>query len=124
MTFMRPFFENIISMLVAAVTLVLSWWWYGEKHEIEPIIGMVASGGALLTGIALRFFPEIKEAQAGENTIQHTQTTIENSKNVVANSKIEAGGDVHIGDKTTVNNQGANIENQFNGGTFNNTNFH
>lgn len=48
---------------------------------------------------------------------------VTNSKNVVNNSSIQAGGNVHIGDTTTVNNEGANIKNQFNGGTFNDTTF-
>jgi Effector-associated domain 11 len=46
-----------------------------------------------------------------------------NTKNVVVGSTITAGGNVHIGDTTTVNNEGATIKNQFNGGTFNNTTF-
>jgi hypothetical protein len=49
--------------------------------------------------------------------------SIVHSKNVVANSTISAGGDVHIGDKIIVNNEGATIKNQFNGGTFNNPTF-
>ncbi|MFN0216667.1 MAG: hypothetical protein ACKVT2_20605 [Saprospiraceae bacterium] len=121
---MRRILSNIIAILVAAISFVLSWWWYRQNHEIEPIIGMVAAGGALLTGLVFRFFPEKREQAAGNIPAQSGQTTVENSKNVVANSSISAEGDVHIGDQTTVNNEGANIENQFNGGTFNNPNFH
>jgi hypothetical protein len=48
-----------------------------------------------------------------------------NSKNIVIGSKITVGGDLQIGDTTTteINNAGANIKNQFNGGTFNNPTF-
>ena len=120
---MRKIFTNIISMLVAAASLFLCWLWYSEKHEIEPIIGMAAAGGALLTGLVFRVFPEQQEL-AQENMPIHTApTNIENSKNIVSNSAISAGGDVQIGDQTTVNNKGANIENQFNGGAFNNPTF-
>jgi hypothetical protein len=121
---MRKIFTNIISMVVAAISLFLSWRWYNEKREIEPLIGMVAAGGVLLTGLVFRVFPEQKESARESLPTPSARTTINNSKNVVSNSSISADGDVHIGDKTTVDNKGANIENQFNGGTFNNPNFH
>ncbi|MBC7774690.1 MAG: hypothetical protein H7246_04565 [Phycisphaerae bacterium] len=120
---MRSLFTNLISMLVAAISFILAWRWYDGKHEIEPIIGMVAAGGVLLTGLVFRLFPEKQESPEGNKPVITAPIKIENSKNVVSNSEISAGGDVHIGDKTTVNNQGADIGNQFNGGTFNNTSF-
>jgi len=114
---MRKFFENAISLLVAAVSLILCWKWYSATKEIEPIVGMVAAGGVLLTGLACRLFPEKPELSGGQNTV-------DNSKNTVANANISAGGNVHVGDKTSINNEGSTIQNQFNGGTFNNPNFH
>ena len=110
-------------MLVAAASLFLCWLWYSEKREIEPIIGMIAAGGALLTGLVFRVFPEQPESVKGSMPTPTTPTNIENSKNIVSNSAISAGGDVQIGDQTTVDNKGANIGNQFNGGAFNNPTF-
>lgn len=50
--------------------------------------------------------------------------SVVHSKNVVVGSTISAGGNVVIGDQqTTVQNEGATIKNQFNGGTFHNPTF-
>ncbi len=120
---MRKFLSNIISMLGAAISFILCWWWYSENHEIEPIVGMIGFAGVLLTGLVFRLFPEKPEPATGNTPASPAKTSIENSKNVVTNSSISAGGNVHIGDKTTVHNEGSSIENQFNGGTFNNPTF-
>jgi hypothetical protein len=120
---MRKLLSNIISILVAAISLFLSWRWYNEKQEIEPIIGMVAATGVLLTGLAFRLFPEKQEVPEQKIPAQPAHTQVENSMNVVANSSIFSDGDVHIGDQTIVKNEGANIGTQFNGGTFNNPTF-
>ena len=114
---MRKLFENGISVAVALLSFGLCVKWYLNGYEIEPLIGIIASAGVLVTAVAYRFFPE-KKVERDHSVL------IENSKNVVADSTITASGDVHIGDKTTtVNNEGATIKNQFNGGTFNNTTF-
>lgn len=53
---------------------------------------------------------------------QPSGISIQDSKNVVI-GPISAGGNVHIGDSTIIHNEGAQIKNQFNNGTFNNTTF-
>jgi hypothetical protein len=114
---MRKLFESGISIIVALSSLGLCVKWYLKGQEIEPLIGIVASTGVLLTAAVYRIFPEKKEEV--NPTIR-----VENSKNVVVGSTIKAGGRVQIGDQTTtINNEGATIKNQFNGGTFNNTTF-
>jgi hypothetical protein len=75
--------------------------------EVEQHVG--TSSSATDTNAALRL--EVERA-----------ISIVGSKNVVVGSTITAGGNVHIGD-SIVNNEGATIKNQFNGGTFNNTSF-
>jgi Effector-associated domain 11 len=75
--------------------------------EVEQHVGITSS--AADTNAALRL--EVERA-----------ISIVGSKNVVVGSTISAGGNVHIGD-SIINNEGATIKNQFNGGTFNNTTF-
>lgn len=75
--------------------------------EVEQQVGITSSVAD--TNAALRL--EVERA-----------ISIVGSKNVVVGSTITAGGNVHIGD-IIINNEGANIKNQFNGGTFNNTTF-
>jgi hypothetical protein len=75
--------------------------------EVEQHVGITSS--AADTNAALRL--EVERA-----------ISIVESKNVVVGSTISAGGNVHIGD-SIINNEGATIKNQFNGGTFNNTTF-
>jgi hypothetical protein len=113
---MRKLFESGISITVALLSFGLCVKWYLNGQEIEPLIGMIAAAGVLLTAVAFRFFPE-------NNVAGDPSVLIENSKNVVAYATIHAGGNIHIGDTTTVNNEGATIKNQFNGGTFNNPTF-
>ncbi len=113
-TRMRQILENIITLIVAAISFVLCWFWYCENHEIEPIVGMVTSGGAFLAGIMFRFFPEKPELA---KPLVHTQTTIENGKNVVTDAPISAGRDVSIGDQTNIHNEGDTITNNIYGDT-------
>ena len=75
--------------------------------EVEQHVGITSS--AADTNAALRL--EVERV-----------ISIVGSKNVVVGSTITAGGNVHIGD-SIINNEGATIKNQFNGGTFNNTTF-
>jgi hypothetical protein len=75
--------------------------------EVEQHVGITSN--ATDTNTALRL--EVERA-----------ISIVGSKNVVVGSTITAGGSVHIGD-SIINNEGATIKNQFNGGTFNNTTF-
>jgi hypothetical protein len=75
--------------------------------EVEQHVGITSSASD--TNAALRL--EVERA-----------ISIVGSKNVVVGSTITAGGNVHIGD-SIINNEGATIKNQFNGGTFNNTTF-
>ena len=75
--------------------------------EVEQQVGI--SPSAADTNTALRL--EVERA-----------ISIVDSKNVVVGATITAGGSVHIGDSIIIN-EGATIKNQFNGGTFNNTNF-
>lgn len=126
---MRKLLENWITAVVALATLVLSVIWFLKNKEIEPLIGIIASLGVLVTALVARFYPEKKETTFPAPELPTALVTIE--KNTVTGSTITAGGDVHIGDKaddhstgkTIVNNDGATIENQFNGGTFNHTTF-
>jgi hypothetical protein len=65
------------------------------------------------------------DTQAALRSEVERAISIVGSKNVVVDSTITAGGDVHIGDNntTTVNNEGLTVKNQFNGGIFNNPTF-
>lgn len=88
---MRKFFENIISITVALISLALCVNWYLNCHEIEPLIGIVTSSGILLTALVYRIFSEKKEEV-------NPPIRVESGKNMMVDSTIKAGGSVQIGD--------------------------
>lgn len=109
-------------------------------HDIKKLIhlGLVSHQEATLTqqqikaGL-LELIREI-ESSALPSDEAATQTdlpaeiqraiSIVGNKNLVIDSHLTAGGNIQIGDSLTVNNQNAEIKNQFNGGTFHNPTFH
>jgi tetratricopeptide (TPR) repeat protein len=90
---MRKIFESVISVIVALISLGLCTKWYLNNHEIEPLIGIVASVGVLLTAAAYRIFPEKKEDITPPIVIEH-------SKNIVLGSTFTVSGDMTIGERT------------------------
>ncbi len=88
---MRNIFEKGISLAVAGISLVLCCFWYVDKQEIEPLIGILVSTGTLFTGIAFRIFPKGKEDtlpasfSSEQNTLEHTQ--IETGQNAIVGNQ-------------------------------------
>ncbi|MFK7971321.1 MAG: NB-ARC domain-containing protein, partial [Bacteroidia bacterium] len=96
---MRKILENTITILAELLILGLCIVWYIQSKEIEPLVGIVASGAALLSSLAMRFFPEKEEEKQQETLVN--KTTIKEKTNVVEKSKIK-GHDVIIGSGSNI----------------------
>ena len=108
-------------------------------HDIKKLIrlGLVSHPEAAVTQQQIKdgLLDLIREIEASgsrsDEAATHTNLqdeiqraiSIVGSKNLVIDSELTAGGNIQIGDSLTVNNQDAEIKNQFNGGTFNNPTF-
>ena len=91
---MRKIFENIISISIAFISLLLCILWFYQSGDIEPMLGIIASLGVLLTGVVYRIFPEKKEDfEANNIAIKH---------NVVENSLVSACENTIVGNQNTV----------------------
>jgi tetratricopeptide (TPR) repeat protein len=92
---MSKIFESGISIAVALITLVLCVKWYGKSGEIEPLIGIIASVGLLLTAVVYRVFPKKKEDMV--------QPNVEQKQNAIEQSIVTAGQNLVAGNENNIN---------------------
>jgi tetratricopeptide (TPR) repeat protein len=94
---MRKIFESMITVVVAGLTLFLSTKWYLQGREIEPLIGIIAASGVLLTALVYRIFPEKKEVAESTPPIR-----VEQRENTVEQSQLSAEQNIVIGKGNTI----------------------
>ena len=111
---MKKIISHRLTITATAFMLVIFLYWYlnaDEINKIEPLIGIISSSLALILGIFFSY--EEKQIAKRKNVVEESTLKGKNihigdtggidnqnydEKNIVADSNLEANGDIRIGD--------------------------